>query len=165
MEPASCYRKVAVLIPLVCMSKCPWAKYWTPNCSWCAGLHHGSHHHHHQRMNVCLNYCKSLWTKASAKCKMSCCLYELTSFPSGDESWDYVLKSQWHSSFKFLLKTYFLNQESSCGRCTKLKDENCLILYCQVCISDSEHTLKIFTIKTRDFFHWKSIFLSISLLS
>ena len=25
------------------MSKCPWARYWTPNCSWCAGdtLHGG----------------------------------------------------------------------------------------------------------------------------
>ena len=21
---------------LSCMSKCPWARYWTPNCSWCA---------------------------------------------------------------------------------------------------------------------------------
>ena len=27
---ASCYRKVAGSIPLVCMSKCPWARYWTP---------------------------------------------------------------------------------------------------------------------------------------
>ena len=31
--------EVAGSIPLVCMSKCPWAKYWTPNCSWCAGRH------------------------------------------------------------------------------------------------------------------------------
>ena len=36
---ASCYRKDAGSIPLVCMSKCPWARYWTPNCSWCAGWH------------------------------------------------------------------------------------------------------------------------------
>ena len=21
---------------LTCMSKCPWARHWTPNCSWCA---------------------------------------------------------------------------------------------------------------------------------
>ena len=38
VEPTSCYLKVAGLIPLVCMSKCPWAR-WTPNCSWCAGWH------------------------------------------------------------------------------------------------------------------------------
>ena len=24
------------LAELSCMSKCPWARYWTPNCSWCA---------------------------------------------------------------------------------------------------------------------------------
>ena len=33
-----------ILIPaeLSCMSKCPWAKYWPPNCSWCAdGTLHG----------------------------------------------------------------------------------------------------------------------------
>ena len=29
-------RKVAGSIPLVCMSKCPWVRYWTPDCSWCA---------------------------------------------------------------------------------------------------------------------------------
>ena len=38
-ELASWYWKVAGLIPLVCMSKCPWARNWTPNCSWCAGRH------------------------------------------------------------------------------------------------------------------------------
>ena len=27
------------LIPLVCMSKCSWARYWIPNCSWYAGRH------------------------------------------------------------------------------------------------------------------------------
>ena len=27
VEPASCYWKVTGSIPLVCMSKCPWAKY------------------------------------------------------------------------------------------------------------------------------------------
>ena len=36
---APCYQKVAGSIPLVCMSKRPWARYWTPNCSWCAGRH------------------------------------------------------------------------------------------------------------------------------
>ena len=35
-EPASCYSKVTGSIVLVCMSKCPWARHWTPNCSWCA---------------------------------------------------------------------------------------------------------------------------------
>ena len=24
---------------LVCMLNCPWARYWTSNCSWCAGRH------------------------------------------------------------------------------------------------------------------------------
>ena len=56
VEPAS-YQKGTGPIPTVCMSKCPWAR--TPNCSWCAGRHH-------QCMNVCMNYCKVLWTKASA---------------------------------------------------------------------------------------------------
>ena len=28
--PASCYQKVAGSAPLVCVSKCPWARYWTP---------------------------------------------------------------------------------------------------------------------------------------
>ena len=32
VEPASCYRKVAGSIRLVYMSKCPWARYWNPNC-------------------------------------------------------------------------------------------------------------------------------------
>ena len=46
VEPPSCYLRVAGSIPLVCLSNCPWARYWTPNCSWCAGQHlHGSHHH------------------------------------------------------------------------------------------------------------------------
>ena len=36
--PTSCYWKVAGSIPLVWMSKWPRARYWTPNCSWCAGL-------------------------------------------------------------------------------------------------------------------------------
>ena len=30
VPPASCYRKVASSFPLVCMSKCPWARCWTP---------------------------------------------------------------------------------------------------------------------------------------
>ena len=51
VEPVSCYWKVAGLISLVCMSKCPWARYWTPNCPWCAvGTLHGSHLH--QCMNT-----------------------------------------------------------------------------------------------------------------
>ena len=49
VEPASCNRKVASSIPHVCMSKCPWARYWTPNCSWCAGRHLA---YPHQCMNV-----------------------------------------------------------------------------------------------------------------
>ena len=39
VEPASCYWMVVGLIPLLCMSTCLWATYWTPNCSWCAGRH------------------------------------------------------------------------------------------------------------------------------
>ena len=30
-----CYWKVAGSIPLVCMSNCPWARCWTPNCQLC----------------------------------------------------------------------------------------------------------------------------------
>ena len=33
VEPASCYWTVTGLIPLVCISKCPWAGYWNPTCS------------------------------------------------------------------------------------------------------------------------------------
>ena len=39
VEPASCHLKVASSIPLVCMPKCLWVRYWTPNRSWCAGRH------------------------------------------------------------------------------------------------------------------------------
>ena len=39
VEPASCYWKVAGSIPLICMSKRPWARYWTPNYSWCSAWH------------------------------------------------------------------------------------------------------------------------------
>ena len=35
----SCYREVAGLTLLVWMSECPWARCWTPSCSWCAGWH------------------------------------------------------------------------------------------------------------------------------
>ena len=58
VEPASCYQKVAGSIPPVYMSKCPWMRYWTTICSWCAGRHH-------QCVNVFMNYCQSLWTEAS----------------------------------------------------------------------------------------------------
>ena len=34
VEPASCYQKAAGSIP--CMSECPWASWWSPNCSLCA---------------------------------------------------------------------------------------------------------------------------------
>ena len=39
VEPVSCYWKVAGSIPFICMPKCPWARHWTPNCSWCADRH------------------------------------------------------------------------------------------------------------------------------
>ena len=39
VELVSCYQKVAGSVPLVCMSKCPGARYWTQNCSRCAGWH------------------------------------------------------------------------------------------------------------------------------
>ena len=45
-------RKIAGLSPLVCMSKCS---------------------HHHQCRNVCMNYCKMLWTKASTECPKCKC--------------------------------------------------------------------------------------------
>ena len=61
----SCYRKVAGSIPLVYMSVCYWARYWTPNCSWCAGQHLAWQPQ--PWMNVCMNLCKSLWTKVSSE--------------------------------------------------------------------------------------------------
>ena len=39
VEPESCYRNVARLIPLVSMSRCPWVRNWTLNRSWCDGRH------------------------------------------------------------------------------------------------------------------------------
>ena len=66
-KPGSCSQKVAGSIPLVCMSKHPWAWYGTPNCSWCAGLHLAWHPP--SSVYVCMNYFKLIWTKASAKCR------------------------------------------------------------------------------------------------
>ena len=64
VKPASCYWKVTGLIPLVCMSKCPWARYWI-------------------KIYVFMNYCKSLWTKASAKCCK--CKFNLLCFCMGSQ--------------------------------------------------------------------------------
>ena len=67
VEQASCYQKVVGSIPLVCMWKCPWARYppqTVPDVL--VGTLHGSHRHH--CLNVCINCCKSLWTEASDKC-------------------------------------------------------------------------------------------------
>lgn len=64
VEPASCYQKDAGSITLVCMPKCPCARYWSLRCSWCAGSYHW-----------CRNYCRSLWTKVSAKCCGYFCYY------------------------------------------------------------------------------------------
>ena len=67
VEPASCYLKVAGSLPLVCMLTCPGqdTKPQTAPDVLVTTLH-GSRHH--QCMNACMNYCKSLWTKASDKC-------------------------------------------------------------------------------------------------
>ena len=48
---------VWILAPLSCVSNCPWARYWTPNCSWWAvGTLHRSLRHQ------CLNVCVNGWT-------------------------------------------------------------------------------------------------------
>ena len=68
VEPASCHQKVAGLIPLFCMLK---GKILNSKLL-LVGTLHGRHHH--QCMNVCMNYCKSLYTKASdkyLKCKFA----------------------------------------------------------------------------------------------
>ena len=82
VEPASCFWKVAGLIPLVCILKCPWASYWTPNCSWCAGQHLAWQPPPslYACMYVCMNYCKLFWTNHlinTLKCKYKhrVCLY------------------------------------------------------------------------------------------
>ena len=61
-EPVFCYLTVTGLKPLVLMSTCPWARCWTPNCSW--------HLVNQPPPSVYewINYCKLLWMKASAKC-------------------------------------------------------------------------------------------------
>ena len=73
-KPASCYRRVASLIPLVGIS----------NCSWCAGRHLGW-----QRMNVCMNYCKWLLTKASPKC-IKCKIYKFPQTPAMMLTWHVI---------------------------------------------------------------------------
>ena len=60
-RPASCYRKVAGSTPLVCISKCLWTRYWTPNCSWWARWHLAWPPP--PSTYECVNYCKLLWTK------------------------------------------------------------------------------------------------------
>ena len=65
-EPAAWYRKVAGLIPLFCMLTCPRTDsepQTAPDVL--VGILHGNNHQ--QCMNVCVNYCKLLWTKASDK--------------------------------------------------------------------------------------------------
>ena len=45
------------------------------------GTLHNSHHH--QRMYVCMNYCKSLWANASAKCpKCEAVAYKCNNSPA-----------------------------------------------------------------------------------
>ena len=66
VEPVSWYQKVAGSVPLVCMLKCPWARYQMPNCSWYAGRHLAWQPP--PSVYECMTYCKSLWTKASDKC-------------------------------------------------------------------------------------------------
>ena len=56
---ASCYRKVAGSIPLICMSKCPWARCWTPHGSWCAGRQLAWQPP--PSIYECMNYFKSHW--------------------------------------------------------------------------------------------------------
>ena len=69
VEPSSCYLKIIIAgsIPLVCMSKCPWAKtepQTSPDVL--LSTSHGSPCH--QCMNVCMNYCQCHWANMSAKC-------------------------------------------------------------------------------------------------
>ena len=62
VEPVFCYLTVTGLKPLVLMSTCPWARCWTPNCSW--------HLVNQPPPSVYewINYYKLLWMRASAKC-------------------------------------------------------------------------------------------------
>ena len=62
LEPAFIIRGSLVRFPLVCLLKCPWARHWTPNCSWCVGRHLA------WLPLPSVNNCKSLWTKVSTKC-------------------------------------------------------------------------------------------------
>ena len=49
------------------MSKCPWARYWSPSCSWCAVQNLSWQP---ASVHELMNYCKLFWTKASAKCEL-----------------------------------------------------------------------------------------------
>ena len=66
VEPESGYQTEAGSIHLVCMLKCPWARYWTPNCSWCAGRHFAWQPS--SSVFECVYELLLLWTKASDKC-------------------------------------------------------------------------------------------------
>ena len=73
VEPASRYRKVAGSIPPHLYVKVSSGKVLNPKTApdVLVGILHGSHRH--QCLNVCMNYCKSLWTNVSAECKWSIC--------------------------------------------------------------------------------------------
>ena len=68
------------------LSKRPWARHWTPNCSWCAVCHQC-------KCKMCIHckshICKSLWIKASAKW------------------WNVMSNCQIYWNFQFLLGWFF----------------------------------------------------------
>ena len=53
VEPASCYQVAGSI-----QFKCPWARYWTSNCPWCAGRHLAWQPL--PSAYACMSYCKSL---------------------------------------------------------------------------------------------------------
>ena len=93
VESACYYRKVAGLIPQVCMLKCPWSRYRTSNSSGCAGQHLAWHH---QCMNVLITVSlfgqKLLINALKCKCKIHTFVFNTRNiklcfcrlFPGGD---------------------------------------------------------------------------------
>ena len=65
---------VQIPAPPSCMSKCPWARYWTPNCSWWAvGALHGRVYVISVWMCVRMGKCGMYWTALWAVVRLEKC--------------------------------------------------------------------------------------------
>ena len=93
---------VQIPAPPKCMSKCPWARYWTPNCSWQSlPSMYGS-------MNP---FIESLWTKALAKCLNENENWLLLRRSCGHQQGVTTASSRWRPSMLCELSSGYLEPE------------------------------------------------------